>query len=323
MQVKCKFVHSLLDPKDNRCFLCSGIGHGKKDCPQANGKRKVAKTQTEKGSRKGDKGKGKGGSETSDQNPKDETTGRDKRKGGESRMGEASSSGDSVSKNLGSQPKNGPNPELNELLHEASALMKSLRPVLKAVHFREVLSKASTETVQTGLLDGGATNALRRGSREEISRAELVTVELASGTTQLYQDMITGTLLTTSEVEPIVPLRGVVDLGYKIKWDRNGCVVMHPVHGKLVCWLRNGCPVVREEHALQLIRDMEDMERTRKSQPKLAGHTVSDEVKVWWKQNFPEVPPSVVSYMTGQHKGKPLLLSVLMKPYFSIAIKGT
>ncbi len=149
--------------------------------------------------------------------------------------------------------------------------MKSLRPVMKAVHFKGVLRKANTETVQTGLLDGGATKALGRGSREEISRAELVTVELASGTTQLYQDMITGALLTTSEVEPIVPLRGVVDLGHKIKWDRNGCVVMHPVHGKLVCWLRNGCPVVREEHALQLIRDMEDMERQRKSQPKLAG----------------------------------------------------
>ena len=188
--------------------------------------------------------------------------------------------------------------------------MKSLRPVMKAVHFKEVLRKANTETVQTGLLDGGATNALGRGSREEISRAELVTVELvtvelASGTTQLYQDMITGTLLTTSAVEPIVPLRGVVDLGHKIKWDRNGCVVMHPVHGKLVCWLRNGCPVVREEHALQLIRDMEDMRRQRKSQPKLAGETVSDEVKIWWKKNFPEVPPNVVAYMTGQQKGKP------------------
>ena len=82
-------------------------------------------------------------------------------------------------------------------------------------------------------------------------------------------------------------------------------MVMHPIHGKLTCWLRNGCPVVREEHALQLIRDMEDMECRRRSQPKLAGETVSDEVRVWWRKNFPEVPSNVVSYMTGQQKGKP------------------
>ena len=234
-------------------------------------------------------------------NPKPETTETTGNVGKEKKVGDASSSGDSVPQ----PPVSGANPELNELLHEASTLMKSLRPVLKAVHVREGLKKANTETIQTGLLDGGATNALRKGSKEEIARAEMVTVELASGTTQLYQDMSTGTLLTTSNVEPIVPLRGIVDLGYKIKWDRRGCVVMHPIQGKLTCWLRNGCPVVREEHALQLIWDMEDMERRRRSQPKLAGETVSDEVRVWWHKNFPEVPSNVVSYMTGQQKGKP------------------
>ncbi len=28
-------------------------------------------------------------------------------------------------------------------------------------------------------------------------------------------------------------------------------------------------------------------------------------MKIWWKKNFPEVPPNVVAYMTGQQKGKP------------------
>ena len=297
---KCKFVHTLVDPKDNRCFLCSGVGHGKKDCPQANGKRKVAKTQTEKGSRKGEKGKGKGSAETSDRNPKNETEG----KGWEPRVGEASSSGDSVSKTLGSTPQNPPNPELNELLREASTLMKTLRPVLKAIHFKEGLKKANTETVQTGLLDGGATNALRKGSKDEISRAELVTVELASGTTQLYQDMITGTLLTTSEVEPIVPLRGVVDLGYKIKWDRNGCVVMHPVYGKLVCWLRNGCPVVREEHALQL-GIWKTWNDNANLNPKWQGKPLVMKCKVGGDKISLKFPRMWLLKMTGQKKGKP------------------
>ena len=56
---KCKFVHSFLDPKDNRCFLCPATGHGKRECPYG-GKPKVAKTQNGKGTRKPETTDGKG-----------------------------------------------------------------------------------------------------------------------------------------------------------------------------------------------------------------------------------------------------------------------
>ena len=56
---KCKFVHSLLDPKDNRCFNCSGIGHGKRECPHGE-KPKIAKSQSGKNGGKGESGTGKG-----------------------------------------------------------------------------------------------------------------------------------------------------------------------------------------------------------------------------------------------------------------------
>lgn len=60
---KCRFLHSRLNPKDGRCFLCSGAGHNKSECPHANGdgldgKKKVAKTKGSKGESKGDGKKG-------------------------------------------------------------------------------------------------------------------------------------------------------------------------------------------------------------------------------------------------------------------------
>ena len=139
------------------------------------------------------------------------------------------------------------------------------------------------------------TNALRTGTAKEISNAMLVTVELAAGCTQLYQDPITGTLLATSEVEPIFPLRGLVSLGYRIKWDGRGCTIYHPRDGKLQCWLRNGCPVVKEVHALKLIHEIEELEREKHVGPKNCGGcgegrkpenggrlTTPKFLKMWW-----------------------------------------
>ena len=53
-----------------------------------------------------------------------------------------------------------PKQKLN-LLNEASELMKSLRPLVKTICRKEELKKASSEVVAAGLLDGGATAALR------------------------------------------------------------------------------------------------------------------------------------------------------------------
>ena len=71
-------------------------------------------------------------------------------------------------------------------------LMKTLRPSVKAIN----LKKAAVDGFTTGLLDGGATNALRQGFVEEIACAVPVTVELAAGSAQLYQYVETGTLLS-------------------------------------------------------------------------------------------------------------------------------
>ena len=48
----CKFIHSVLNSKDNRCFGCSAEGHSKRDCPYV-GSAKVAKTKPKENSQKG------------------------------------------------------------------------------------------------------------------------------------------------------------------------------------------------------------------------------------------------------------------------------
>ncbi len=60
------------------------------------------------------------------------------------------------------------NRELGSLLNETPALTKSLKPSLNMLN----LKKANPEQIATGLLDGGATNALRKGSQQEIEKSE-------------------------------------------------------------------------------------------------------------------------------------------------------
>ena len=191
--------------------------------------------------------------------------------------------------------------QLDTLLSEAALLMKSLRPSLKMVS----LKKMEHGELATGLLDGGATNALRVGSEQELRNAIPVQVELAAGSIELYQDVQTGTLLSQQPVEPIVPVRGLISLGYRVKWDSQGCVILHPQRGRIRSWLRNGCPVVTEECALQLIADIENQERLYRMGPKLAAGKVSTPVQEWWSQRFPDVPQRIWDHMVGQDLGMP------------------
>lgn len=59
---RCKFSHSTLSPKDNRCFGCSALGHSKKDCPFV--KKKIAKAKSSSNLRKEGEDQEKGGKGT-------------------------------------------------------------------------------------------------------------------------------------------------------------------------------------------------------------------------------------------------------------------
>ena len=87
------------------------------------------------------------------------------------------------------------------LLAEATHLLRSMRPSLKAVK----LSSLEKGDGHRALLDGGATHALRMPkSQLEYDEAVPIRVELASGETVLRQVVETGTLLT--DVPTLKPL---------------------------------------------------------------------------------------------------------------------
>ena len=195
--------------------------------------------------------------------------------------------------------------ETNKVVGEVTNLLKGLNgAVLKSVkHGGAHLEVESDEG--TRLLDGGATPPLRQGSTEEIKNAVQVTVELAHGATQLYQNPVNGTLLSEGPVEPIVSLRGLVELGYTITWSRAGCVVKHPRLGNIECWLRSGCPVVRKDHALALITEIEHMEMEKRTNHRLTLEEPTEKTKKWWGSRFPETPERIWNYMRGQDEEDP------------------
>ena len=281
---QCKFFHAPLDPQSGRCFNCSAVGHTRAECPvKGNGgdgrtdpKKKVAKSSKSQGKGSSNKGQGKTASQVPD--ARNETG--------------PSQHGDDKGRENGNETGR---EEVDGLLSEATSLLKSLKPQTKAIRLKRV----GQVDGPTGLLDGGATHALRRGDPQELATSESVLVELAHGSVELKQHPLTGTILTDHAVEPIVPLRGLIDLGFVIKWGSQGCEIKHPSRGTINCWLRHGCPVVSEKHALGLIQDIENMELAKRIPNEPQG-PMSNDVATWWSERFPEVPKRVWGYMRGQ-----------------------
>ncbi|CAK8998127.1 unnamed protein product, partial [Durusdinium trenchii] len=77
----------------------------------------------------------------------------------------------------------------------------------------QLARRLALEQLAVALLDGGATNGLRRARPHEMNRLVPVTVELASGSTTLFRVKEHSTLLTKEQVEVIVPLHRLVKLG--------------------------------------------------------------------------------------------------------------
>ena len=109
----------------------------------------------------------------------------------------------------------------------------------------------------TGLLDGGATHALRSASPGEWSVATPTRVDLAIGSQELRISSL-GTVLSRDLISPICPLGALVsELGCRVRWDAGRCMIHHPVRGVLDTELENGCPTVTESLCLQLIGELE------------------------------------------------------------------
>ena len=265
----CTYLHSWEGiQKKGRCWNCSAEGHMKPECPflksdTSGGKEKIAKSMAKGGSKGKTSEKGSGGGQ----------------KEGEESTSAPSSSAPS------SKPSSPTKPDkcvietasANELVTEVTSLMKSLR-ALKAVQLRYMEASRGEDSrgeQKVALVDGGATHALRRGTKEELARSKPISVELAKGSTTLFRMPGCSTLFAEEEVEPIIPVRLLIDHGYQVKWDKTGCVIVHPQHGAIKSWRRAGCPVMDRDAGLRLLHELEEKEKNA---------TVDDGVQAWWKE---------------------------------------
>ena len=208
---RCKFKHCRLSPKESRCFNCSGLNHSKTSCPilkkEGKGEETVKVAKVKGGSSSGSPEKpesgGAGGEEANVSTSSGTRTSEEVPTGGKGKPS-GGAQGEETMTSVGG------------LVEEASALLKSLqRARLMAAQCKslEPLSMDDEGMMgKVGLLDGGANHPLRKGSRQEIEEAEEVPIDLAHGRVWLRQHPVTGIVLVEGHIEPIVPVRGRIEL---------------------------------------------------------------------------------------------------------------
>ena len=147
--------------------------------------------------------------------------------------------------------------EATAALKEATHLLQSLRLARVRADSTSVtqLRRLAEAEGANGLIDGGATACLRTASSEEL-KLPTIAVQLAAGECQLHINHA-GTLLSKSQVAPIVSVAALLKLGYSLTWTNQRCEVSHPIHGQLKVDTSSGCPEVPASIALDLIRDYE------------------------------------------------------------------
>ena len=273
--------------KYGRCWACGSSQHRREDCPV---KDSPQKTQVKKG-------KVTGAAEKRAEEVKTEGKTEDPPPAPVSEK--PASSSEKAPESQGEQ--------VMGLLSEATHLLRSLRPSIKAVK----LSSLEEEKSGRALLDGGATHALRpAASEEEYEEAVPIRVELASGETVLRQVIATGTLLSTGDTQIIVPLGKLMMLGFSVKWDQEGFVLKSPDGESVETTLDGQCPTVTAELGLKMISMLEELEIEHGRMMRvLRGEDVKglDGRVIQWlrdlKSLFPEVPDEILVRVPPRRKG--------------------
>ena len=155
------------------------------------------------------------------------------------------------------------------------------------------------------LLDGGATHCLRQAkSRKEWEDAEPTTVQLAAGSISMRMNKETGTLLSEENVQPIVPVAKMTEVGYKVAWSQEQCRFEHPETGVVPTALQQGCPVVDLKTGMKIMEEVEEAQRKRaKIRAILACGMLAEsgyeKKSAELKSMFPEVPDYLLERIVG------------------------
>ena len=232
----CQFQHESLSPSDKRCFNCGSLKHRKPDCSRP--KAAVAPSPNgEKGVQKGSK----------------EDAKRAKSEGGAS----ASQAEDSAKgKGEGLSMR-------DQLIQKATEVLESLQSSVKYLETPACYPPRPSAGQPTDLLDSGATSCLRAkrpGEKEFGTRVvALAEGEAVMGVTE------GGVLLSSSDIEPIVAMRSLVKLGFRLVWGKRACQLFDPKRRAVPISVASGCPKVSRAFALELIDRIEQSNQLRQS----------------------------------------------------------
>ena len=143
------------------------------------------------------------------------------------------------------------------------------------------LSRIAKEETKYGLLDSGATHAMRGKKKGEKTEAyEKVKVTLADGH-QVDMRMAPSGVMVMEEaegVEPIIPMSALAgQLGYAIHWAQGKMKLTHPHRSDIKVTMCNGCPQVPKKVALKIIQEIEDGRELKKA-------VVNQEEEKWLRE---------------------------------------
>ncbi|OLP75093.1 hypothetical protein AK812_SmicGene45172 [Symbiodinium microadriaticum] len=173
----------------------------------------------------------------------------------------------------------GSTPDIKEMLSDVGKMLKQMTAAnakkiavveqgfeqkLEEIEAAMKLSMVEAEDdAMDGLLDSGATHAMRVAEGNEYETGSSVKVTLAGEDVREMRQNLQGTVLIENDgrqaVQPIVALGAVIeDLDCSLSWRRGSFQLRHPEKGVLKVKLVNNCPEIKAKDALALIKELEN-----------------------------------------------------------------
>ncbi|CAE7605330.1 unnamed protein product [Symbiodinium sp. CCMP2592] len=153
------------------------------------------------------------------------------------------------------EQKSAPNIKVLRVENTQVAHIKASPALRELMKFEEDL----VSMCRMGLLDSGATHALRPRTPQDKGEKTSVSITLAGEQKVQMDQTKSGTILGDKQTQPIVPLGTLVQaLGYEFAWDRKGCRLKHPDKKEIKVYTRSNCPEIMQCDALRLIAELEE-----------------------------------------------------------------
>ena len=299
---KCRFVHDMeAEALKGRCFACSAKDHWANNCPVKQAERQGDLSPSKAKGFPARKGEGKGKSSA----------------GVKALDGSPPSTVDPPSASSTEPPASSNKAVILDNSTTTADLAREVTEVLRSPRLKKIgdvqaeLVRYSLQSLPPpqeglshGLVDSGATTAVRTGLPCELEEAFPVTVQLAIGETAMRANRH-GTLLSADPIQPIIPMSCLASLGCVTTWTDRGISIRHPSRGSLPVRLHNKCPELPIQLVLDLIQEYEELLERQQIMQSQARAAVSAVL-----QKPPAVPEDPIAWVNSQIAQEGLSLSV-------------